>query len=132
MTTQTHKIKQHFKDHKEAYIAGGVCLATGVVIGAVTILVVKKGGNQNTLAEMNNIVAWKPKQIIDVYIEALGDPGNVVQDLTTGTVYASQGQAARALGVPPYYMSKHFAGKLKHINGHTFIKLGKAMVAEAS
>ena len=88
------KIKQHFKDHKEAYIAGGVCLATGVVIGAVTILVVKKGGNQNTLAEMNNIVAWKPKQIIDVYIEALGDPGNVVQDLTTGTVYASQGQAA--------------------------------------
>ena len=34
------KIKQHFKDHKEAYIAGGVCLATGVVLGAVTILVV--------------------------------------------------------------------------------------------
>ena len=132
MTTQTNKIKQHFKDHKEAYIAGGVCLATGVVIGAVTILVVKKGGNQTTVAEMTNIVAWKPKQIIDVYIEALGDPGNVVQDLTTGTVYASQGQAARALGAYPSDMSKHLAGKKPHINGHIFEKLGKAIVSEAS
>ena len=28
------KIKQHFKNHKETYIAGSVCLATGIVIGA--------------------------------------------------------------------------------------------------
>lgn len=132
MTTQPNKIKQHFKDHKEAYIVGGVCLATGVVIGAVTILVVKKGGNQTTVAEMTNIVAWKPKQTIDVYVEALGDPGNVVQDLTTGTVYASQGQAARALGAYPSDMSKHLAGKKPHINGHIFEKLGKAIVSEAS
>lgn len=131
------KIKQHFKDHKEAYIAGGVCLATGVVIGAVTILVVKKGGSPNTVAEINNIVpkqiiAWKPKQIIDVYIEALGDPGNVVQDLTTGTVYASQGQAARALGVSPSLMSQHLSGKVTNLKGHIFRKLGKAIVSEAS
>lgn len=132
MTTQTTKIKQHFKDHKEAYIAGGVCLATGIVIGAVGVLVVKKGGNQTTVAEMTNIVAWKPKQIIDVYIEALGDPGNVVQDLTTGTIYASQGQAARAIGVSPSTMSQHLSGRVDNLKGHAFIKLGKAIVSETS
>lgn len=132
MTTQTTKIKQHFKNHKEAYIVGGVCLATGVVIGAVTILVVKKGGNQTTVAEMTNVIAWKPKQTIDVYVEALGDPGNIIQDLTTGTIYASQGQAARELGIPASYISQQLTGKRDHINGHIFEKLGKAMVSETA
>ena len=132
MTTQTNKIKQHFKNHKETYIAGSVCLATGVVIGAVTILVVKKGGNQTTVAEMTNVIAWKPKQTIDVYVEALGDPGNIIQDLTTGTIYASQGQAARALGAYPSDMSKHLAGQKDSVRGHIFKKLGKAIVSEAS
>jgi hypothetical protein len=126
-------IKKHFKKNKVVYISTACGVGVGLVAG---VLISKNVVNKTTVAEMKNVVAWKPtqitKQVIEVTIEALGDPGNVVQDLTTGTVYASQGQAARALGVYPSDMSKHLAGKKPHINGHIFEKLGKAIVSEAS
>ena len=31
-------IKKHFKKHKETYIVGCACLATGVVIGVVVMI----------------------------------------------------------------------------------------------
>lgn len=76
------------------------------------------------------ILAWKSTQTIEVIIEALGDPGNIVQDTTTGTVYASQGQAARALGVDASTVSKHLNGVLPNVRGHVLTKLGKAAVGE--
>jgi plasmid maintenance system antidote protein VapI len=63
-------------------------------------------------------------------VEALGDPGNIIQDTTTGIVYASQGQAARALGVFPARISENLTGKLPNVNGHCFTKIGKAAVPE--
>lgn len=127
------QIKKHFKKNKVVYISTACGVSAGLVAG---ILISKNVVNKTTVAEMKNIVAWKPtqitKQVIEVTVEALGDPGNVVQDTTTGIIYASQGQAARALGVSPATMSHHLAGKFNHIKGHSFIKLGKAMVSEAA
>ncbi len=120
------KVKEHFKKHKTSYIVGGVtaivCTSTGLILGSKTPLVSSK--NQNV-----GLVIWKPKQTIEVVVEALGDPGNIIQDTTTGTIYASQSQAARALGVNSARFSELFAGKIDHIKGHTFEKLGKAHVA---
>lgn len=123
------QIKNHIKKNKVVYISTACGVGVGLVAG---ILISKNVVNKTTVAEMKNIVAWKPTQTIDVYVEALGDPGNIVQDVTTGTIYASQGQAARAIGVSPALMSQHLAGKVTNTKGHTFIKLGKALVSEAS
>lgn len=127
------QIKKHFKKNKVVYISTACGVGVGLVAG---VLISKNVVNKTTVAEMKNVVAWKPtqitKQVIEVTIEALGDPGNVVQDTTTGIIYASQNQAAKALGVSPSMVSQHLSGKFKHVNGHTFTKLGKAIVSEPS
>ena len=118
------QIKKHFKKNKVVYISTACGVGVGLVAG---VLISKNVVNKTTVAEMKNVVA-----VIEVTIEALGDPGNVVQDTTTGIIYASQNQAAKALGVSTSMVSQHLSGKFKHLNGHTFTKLGKAIVSEAS
>lgn len=119
---KTGKIKKHFSDNKNVYIACGA----GVAVGVIGTLIFK---NASINLRQTQILTWKSKQVMEVYIEALGDPGNIVQDTTTGIIYASQGQAARSIGVSASTMSKHIAGLIPDVKGHVFDKLGKAMVA---
>jgi hypothetical protein len=74
------------------------------------------------------VLTYKSNQTLEVFIEALGDPGNIIQDTTTGIIYASQGQAAKELGVTPGYVSQHLHGRQDHVKGHILKNLGKAMV----
>ena len=119
------KVKEHFKKYKTVYITGGSCLVIGVGVG---LLVNHKPLLVNSKNQVVGLVNWKPIQTIEVFVEALGDPGNIIQDLTTGTIYASQGQAARELGVHPSMISKHLNGVRETVNGHELKKLGKAIV----
>lgn len=118
------KTKQHIIDNKAIYITGGVCLVVGALGGG--LYAIKNDALVNTKAIQ--VLTWKSKQTIEVYVEALGDPGNIIQDTTTGIIYASQGQAAKELGVTPAAISQHLAGKTSHVKGHAFVKLAKAMV----
>ena len=81
-------------------------------------------------AKQVQLLTWKSKQTLEVHIEALGDPGNIIQDTTTGIIYASQNQAARELDVHPSVISRHLNGLLPTVKGHTLAKLGKAPVSE--
>lgn len=119
------QIKQHIVENKWAYISGGVGLAAGAA-GAVILT------PKITLANTRQfqILTWKSKQTVEIFVEALGDPGNIIQDTTTGIVYASQGQAARELGVSPARISENLTGKLPNVKGHIFKKLGKASVSD--
>lgn len=119
------KIKEHFGKHKTSYVVGGAALVTGVGVG---VIIANRTSAVYSKNQIVGVVNWKPKQTIEVFIEALGDPGNIIQDLDTGIIYASQNQAARALGVPPARFSEYFAGKISHIKGHNFEKLGKAHI----
>jgi hypothetical protein len=124
MKKQIQKVRDHFRENKTLYITGGVCLIAGVAGGALAF-------RKNALVDnkITQVLSYKPEAKLEVFIEALGDPGNIVQDTTTGSIYASQGQAARELGVSPIHISQHLNGKREHVNGHTFTKLGKAAVA---
>lgn len=115
----------HFKENKKLYIgiAVGICLGTGA-----SVMIFHSSALVNI--KPVQILTWKSKQTIEVFIEALGDPGNIIQDTTTGTIYASQGQTARALGVSPARISEHLAGKIPNVKGHILEKLGKAVVSE--
>ncbi len=120
-------IRKHFRDNKKVYLAG----TAGVVIGAGVAYV---GLQNKALVGIRpiQVLTWKSKQTVEVFIEALGDPGNIIQDTTTGVVYASQGQAARELDLTASDVSKHLAGKTNHVKGHIFEKIGKASISEAA
>jgi hypothetical protein len=124
MNERIEKIKQHFKDNKVVYIVGVGCTTLGAVS---TLAIVSSPLVSNRLIQ---VLTYKSNQTLEVFIEALGDPGNIIQDTTTGIIYASQNQAAKELGVLPSRISEHLQGKLPNVKGHTLTKLGKAMVAE--
>jgi len=126
MNHRIENVKQHLRNNKVTYVA---CSVTAVVCVAGTYFLVGKSALVNV--RPIQILNWKSNQTVEVFIEALGDPGNIIQDVTTGTVYASQGQAARALGLTPSAISKHLNGLIPDVQGHIFEKLGKAIVADA-
>jgi hypothetical protein len=119
-------VKQHLKNHKTTCITGGVCLVVGA---AVTLIVLRNQAGAPEVVNKITQVGIGNKATIEVYIEALGDPGNIIQDTATGTIYASQGQAARALGLSASRLSQHLSGKVDNVDGYVFQKLGKATVA---
>jgi len=118
------KIRKHFKNNKVVYLVGLGCTTLGALS---TLAVVSSPLVSNRLIQ---VLTYKSSQTLEVWIEALGDPGNVIQDMTSGIIYASQGQAARELGLNPADISRHLAGHNDAVKGHIFTKLGKAMVAE--
>lgn len=124
------KLKNHLYRHRVGYCTTAGVVA-GLAIGATVVAIAAKSGRLVINDSFKVQIATKTENLI-VYIEALGDPGNIVQDLTTGTIYASQGEAARALGVNQGAISKHLSGRNPSVNGHIFKKLGKAMVSEGA
>lgn len=130
------QIKKHVQDNKKYYIIGGVVVGLAAAGAAGYILGTKTSPKdvENFVApsiKQQGIVVWRPEATLEVTIEALGDPGNIIQDVTTGTIYASQNQAAKALGVTKSTMSRHINGELDFIAGeHQLVKLGKAFVPE--
>jgi hypothetical protein len=117
------KIKGHLREHKEAYIAAGA----GVAVGAVTVLVLRDSSALVSVKEILNVKYKSPTSVIaQLIIPALGDPGNVVQAIETGTIYASQNQVARDLGVDPARISEHLSGKLENVKGIHLKIIGKA------
>jgi hypothetical protein len=120
-TETIEKIKQHVVRNKKVYIAGGVCF----VLGAATAIVLKDKGSLVSVKEFLNM-KWHSPTTNQFIMPALGHPGNVVQCIETGTVYASEGEAARTAGVSVSYMSRHLHDMVDHINGNHFKVIGKA------
>lgn len=124
------KIKQHVKKYQTYYIVGGAvvsaagCGYLGYKFGSARFV------ENEVNSKINQVLSYKPKATIEVHVEALGDPGNIIQDITTGTIYASQNQAAKELGVSSWAVSQHLKGEIPDAGGHELVKLGKAMVSE--
>ena len=123
-------IKLHVKKYQTYYIVVGVvgtaagCGYLGYRFGATRVV-------ENEInSKINQVLSYKPKATIEVYVEALGDPGNIIQDTTTGVIYASQRQAARELGLEASRVSEQVRGLRDHVNGHKFEFLAKAIVPE--
>jgi len=124
MNKHIEKIKTHLQTNKKVYIAVGITVVTtAAIVSTIFILKSKAIGNRINMTRL-----WSPgdNNVMKVFISPLGDPGNVIQCIETGTVYASQGQAARELGVNASRISEHLTGKLPNIHGNHLIILGKA------
>lgn len=122
MGEKLERVKKHFKDNSKLYLGIGI----GVVVSAV-------GGaafaNTNTGKSTIKMIAlgWKPvNNLVTVELERRGHPGYLVQWVETGDVFPSQNHAAEVLGINPATMSQHLNGKVPHIKGKTFARLGEA------
>ena len=129
-------VKKHIANHKRKYIiAGAVAGVAAIGVGGYILGTKSVPQNVENLTsvkpKIQQIMNWKPTATLEVTVECLGDPGNIIQDVTTGTIYASQNQAAKALGVYPARISEHLAGKLPNVQGHELVNLGKAHVLGA-
>lgn len=124
---RTEKIKNHLRENKKTYIA---CGGTAILAVLATLIATRDGDVTLSKFNVKQTGVVNNNTNLEVYIEALGDPGNIVQDLASGTVYASQGQAAKELGTTPVAVSRHLNGHTDHVNGHKLVRLGKAPVAE--
>jgi hypothetical protein len=125
MHESIEKVKAHVKKNRKIYISGTIGVALGLAGGVVIF-----HSPALVNAKQVQLLTWKSKQKLEVHVEALGDPGNIIQDIDTGTIYASQGQAARELGLDPAAISKHMNGLTPNVRGRRFAKLGKAPVSE--
>ena len=137
ITQIKNNVTKHVTDHKRAYIIGGAVVGVSAIAAGSYILgarSVPREVENFTNVEPKNIInglAWKPVQTIEVTVEALGDPGNIIQDVTTGTIYASQNQAAKALGVDKSVVTRYLQGTLDSVKGHQLVNLGKAHVLDS-
>lgn len=123
MKYRVAKIKKHFRDNKGTYIGVGA----GIVVGAASAVVLMNRATMISNKEVLNFKWQSPTtNVLQLILPALGDPGNVVQCVETGSIYASQGQAAKELGVSATDVSNHLHGKNPHLNGLHLKVLGKA------
>ena len=126
------KVKTHIRENKKYYVTGGLVVGAAAIGTAGYILGTKTSPKEVENAITTSIkqqgLVWKSSPTIEVTVEALGDPGNIIQDTTTGTIYASQNQAAKALNVSRWQISNHLKGLTDNVEGHELVKLGKAYV----
>lgn len=130
------KIKEHWNNHKEKYYIGAIAFLYGAAIGATLVI----NSKNKQIAEMMNSANISNYQGIainspihnDISIEIYSkvDPGWIVQDVESGTIYASQNEAARALGVSPTTVSGHLTGKFDNAGGRKLARIAKAPVSQ--
>lgn len=118
--TRIQKIKTHVQENKKVYIGTGV----GILVGSVVTLTATR--KTVIIVDSLKLINWKSPHTSQIILPALGDPGNVVQCLETGSIYASQGQAARELGVAPQAVSAHLKGAMPDLKGKHYKRIGKA------
>jgi hypothetical protein len=123
--TRKDKIKAHFEDHKQFYIGLGI----GLGLAGITWLIVKE--RYPTLTDSVG-VAREPRTVLVAgaeptgsltfakslfgdatnvvttnYNGGRGNPGFITRCVETGELFLTQGDAARAFGIPESILSKH-------------------------
>jgi hypothetical protein len=120
MNQYVSKVKMHVQENQDLYIGAGV----GIVVTTVVVLVLKQNsGSSITQGLAINVRSPLTANTINVTIPKAGNSGNIIQCEQTGTVYASQNAAAKALDIPAPSISKHLGGLTPHVRGLTFTKL---------
>jgi hypothetical protein len=126
-----NKIVLHVRKHKEAYIAGTVCLGAGVLAGNSRSLmrsVVQQPISRgiSVTADRGIAVVGKRVSLNNVsYISAnrKGAPSWVVRCLETGAIFTSQRSAATEMGLPENELSRHLNGLRDHVRGNHFERI---------
>lgn len=127
------KIKEHIKEHKEAYIVGAIGFG-GII---VTALGMREINRREALQQvkMVNILTGRPTlNVVQIAFPERSCPSKPVQNNLTGNSYRSIHEAARMDGVSPQRLSAHLNGRSKSVNGATysFVEAIEGLLEEAA
>lgn len=141
MNERVEKIKTHFKEHKETYLVGTLCVS----FATITSLIMRsnttsKNDNAHLLgafADDNahllgaSVFSFSDSDITDSFNtvvnvlerEGRGHPGYMVKCIEDNITYSSQLKAATAYDIHPNRMSDHLNGRLEHLDGKHFERI---------
>lgn len=114
----TEQIKNHFKKHKETYLVGGACLATGVALGVL----VRHAGNTSS---MTRLFSPGANNLIQVSIPKPGNSGNMIYCEMLDTYFPSQNAVAKALGENKGAISQILNAKRPDVKGYGLKKIAE-------
>lgn len=118
------KIKNHIKEHKEAYIAGTLAGITCFIMGGIASQRISRG---ITVTTKDGFTVLGKNVVMDnvSYISAhrQGPPSWVVRCLETGAIFTSQKSAASEMGIDASNLSKHLNGVFDHADGYHFERI---------
>lgn len=124
-------VKTHIKEHKEAYIIGGICLGIGVLAG-ITWAIVRSNtaqrGVSECAAQLGNAntasFTFRSPQTINITTvvdrDGRGHPGWPVRNLEMNRIFFSQREAASAFDISEGALSGHLQGKYPDVAGLHF------------
>lgn len=123
-----NEIKEHFARNKQFYIGLGVGILVGTVATGAYFVLRNNSIATKMMIDSQKLLELNYKSTKNFYttlveIDAPGNSGNVIKDLTTGAIYPSQKAAAKALEINRASILKQLSGKIPDVNGHTFEKL---------
>ena len=129
--TKWERVKNHFREKRNLYLAGGVCLVAGAVLGYS----LKDEGDDvkmEALGDINlgdinfgELEKTTHNTTNNVTTVNMGGPMHkIVKNTSTGEVFESVTAAAESAGVSTSSMSKHVNGHTEHIFGDEYEIVG--------
>jgi hypothetical protein len=121
-------IKEHIKNHKEAYIIGALSFA------GITTLIMRGVAKQHigtgisvTAGRSNNIVVAADRSVVHnvsyILSRRKGSPSWVVRCIETGEIFSSQRKAAFSMGIHENELSQHLRGLKAKAGSNTFERI---------
>lgn len=126
MNERIEKIKQHFSENRNAYIAGSVCLIVGVAGGVF----INRQLSVKQIVDMANIKYKSPttNNVIQLVIPPSRrmHPGFLTICKETNEITASVRSMAKLKGVNLGHLQQHLNGVRDNVNGLHFETIGEA------
>ena len=123
--TKWERVKDHFRENRNIYLAGGVCLVAGAVLGYS----LKDEGDDFALEAAGDMALGDMDKSThnttnNVTVNMGGPMHKIVKNNSTGEVFESVTAAAESAGVSISSMSKHINGHTDHIFGDEYEIVG--------
>ena len=123
--TKWERVKTHFRENRNLYLLGGVCLAAGAVLGYS----LKDEGDDFALEAAGDMALGDMDKSThnttnNVTVNMGGPMHKIVKNTSTGEVFESVTAAAESAGVATSTMSRHINGHSDHIYGDEYEIVG--------
>ena len=121
MNQKLENVKAHLKANKNIYIAAGIGVLVGVIVGAGGTMYLKRNAKSITQV-INNVAPVFNDTVAPVFndnsstVSLGGHLHKIVKCLETGEIFEKVSESAKSAGVPLSLMSKHLNGHTDSIN----------------